>query len=485
MVKLNNESYLFDMILFELKDIVGIENVSTSTSDKISYSVDFFWVSELWHDRGEKSPTPDFIVHPNSAEEVSRIFILANEYKIPVTIWGGGSGSQGGALSLFGGILIDTKKMKRIYDIDPVSMTVEVDTGIIMKHLEWELEKYGFSTMHDPASSNCGTVGGFIAHRGTGVLSNKYGKFEDLIINMEVVLPNGTIIKTLPVPKTACGQDLNQFFIGSEGAFGMITKVKLKINKIPEVRKFRAFIFKDLTTGLRVGQRLMAEKLQAAVIRLYNETETKELIKRVLGIDKKGVYLVYGFDGNKDMVDLQLKYAKEIAASESGEDLGDNLGEQWWRSKYKFFFPPYQYRLPQCFGTLDTVATYSKIEDVYNAMKTVIETKYAPQARYIAHFSHWFDWGCMLYARFIIDSPPQDPHEVLYLHNSIWNDCLRAALKNGGVLNEHHGVGLKLGRLMKEQYGNAFTLIKDLKRIMDPNNIMNPGKMGLGVGKIG
>jgi len=482
MIKMNRSSYLFDMILFELKDIVGDENVSISTSDKISYSVDYYWISELWHDRGEKSPSPDFIIHPKSVEEISKIFILANEYKIPVTIWGGGSGSQGGALPLFGGILIDTKKMNNIYGIDSYSMTVEVDAGIILQHLEWELEKHGFSTMHDPASSYCATVGGFIAHRGTGVLSTKYGKFEDMIINMEVVLPNGKVIKTLPIPKTACGQDLNQFFIGSEGAFGMITKATLKIHRIPDVRKFRAFVFKDLTTGLRVGQKLMAENLQPSVIRLYNETETKELIKRVLGIDKKGVYLVYGFDGKEDMVELQLKYAKEIADNEQGEDLGYELGEQWWNSKYKFFFPPYMYRLPQCFGTLDTVATYSNIEGVYNAMKTVIENKYSPQARFIAHFSHWFDWGCMLYARFIIDNPTHDPHEVLHLYNSIWNDCLRAAIKKGGVLNEHHGVGLKLGRLMKEQYGDAFTLIKDLKRIMDPNNILNPGKMGLGVG---
>ena len=221
---LNRSSYMFDMVLIELKDIVGSEDVSVSSSDKIAYSIDYFWVSELWHDRGEKSPSPDFIVYPESAEEVSKIFVLANEFKIPVTIWGGGSGSQGGALPLFGGILIDTKKMNKIYEIDQKTMSVEVGAGIINKHLEWELDKYGLSTMHDPASSNCGTVGGFIAHRGTGVLSTKYGKFEDMIINMEVVLPDGKIIKTLPVPKTACGMDLNQIFIGSEGTLGMVTK---------------------------------------------------------------------------------------------------------------------------------------------------------------------------------------------------------------------------------------------------------------------
>jgi len=484
-MNLDSHSYMFDMILFELQDIVGRDYVSTKYSDKEVYSVDYYWVSEMYHDRQKDKnitrPTADFIVHPKNSSEVSRILKVANTYKIPVTVWGGGSGSQGGALPVFGGIILDTKRMDKIYNIELDSMTVEVDTGIIMQHLEWELEKQGLSTMHDPASANCATVGGFIAHRGTGVLSTKYGKLEDMIVNMEVVLPDGEIIKTLPVPKTACGLDLNQIFIGSEGVFGVVTKVTLTIHRLPEVRKFRAFIFKDLTTGLRVGQRIMTEDLQPSVIRLYNETETKGLVKRVLGIDKEGVYLVYGFDGKKDMVELQLKYAKEIANSENGEDLGEKLGEIWWKSKIKFFFPPYMFSLPQCFGTLDTVATYNKIEDVYNAMKSIIESKYAPETKFIGHFSHWFDWGCMLYARFIIDNPPKDPHEVLYLHNSIWNDALRAAIKAGGVLNEHHGIGIKLSRLMPELYGNTFEIFKKIKKTLDPNGIMNPGKMGLGV----
>jgi alkyldihydroxyacetonephosphate synthase len=483
-MKLDQNSYMFDMILFELQDIVGKDFVSIKSADKEVYSIDYFWVPEMWADRQKgrniTRPSADFIVHPLNAEEVSRVLKVANTYKIPVTVWGGGSGSQGGALPVFGGIILDTKRMDKIYEIDQKSMLVEVGTGIIMQHLEWELEKLGLSTMHDPASANCATVGGFIAHRGTGVWSTKYGKIEDMIVNMEVVLPTGEIIKTLPVPKTACGPDMNQIFIGSEGTLGVVTKVTLTIRRLPPVRKFRAYIFKDLATGLRVGQQLMEENLQPTVIRLYSESETKEVIKKVLGIEKEGAYMVFGFDGQEDMVDLQLKRGMEIAVEAKGEDLGADLGQQWYKNRYKFFFPPYMFRLPQCFGTLDTVATYTKIEGIYNAMKEVIETKY-PQARFIGHFSHWFYWGTMLYARFIIDTPPDDPHEVLFLHNSIWNDCLRAAMNAGGVLNEHHGIGLKLSRLMPELYGNSFQILKDLKKSLDPNGIMNPGKMGLGI----
>lgn len=474
-------SYMFDMILYELADIVGRENVSTKTSDKIVYSVDYYWIPEMYLDRGAGTISPDFIVHPKDTMEVSKIIVLANEYKLPVTIWGGGAGSQGGALPVCGGIIIDMKKLNKVIEVDLISMTVEVECGIIMQHLEWELEKKGVSTMHFPASIYCSTLGGFIAHRGTGVLSTKYGKMEDMIVSMEVVLPDGRIINTLPVNKTASGPDLNWYFIGSEGTLGVITKVKLKIHNIPEVRKFQAFLYKNLSEGIEVGRRLMHSSLRPSVIRLYDEPETKSLIKRVLGIDKKGCYLVYGFEGMKDIVELELRHALNIGKSLNGEDLGTETGKEWWLHRYKFFFPPYVFGLPQAYGTCDTVATYKQIEKIYWAMKKSVEENFS-QARFIGHFSHWFEWGAMLYARFIIEAPPEDATEALLLYNDVWNKVLRAALKEGGVLNEHHGVGLKIGRLMKEQYGNAFSLLEGMKKLLDPNNIMNPGKMGLGVG---
>jgi alkyldihydroxyacetonephosphate synthase len=130
------------------------------------------------------------------------------------------------------------------------------------------------------------------------------------------------------------------------------------------------------------------------------------------------------------------------------------------------------------FGTMDTIAPFDKIEKIYWAMKESIETNF-PMARFIAHFSHWYEWGAMIYDRFIVDEPPADPMEALRLHNQIWNCGIRAALANGGVVNDHHGVGIKLGRLMKEQYGPAMQVFEALKQQLDPNRILNPFKLGL------
>ena len=335
---LNISSYMFDMVLFELRDAVGDEYVSIKESDKIAYSVDYYWVPELWHDRGLKGPAPDYIVFPESSEEISKIMVIANEYRIPVTIWGGGGGSQGGAIAVAGGILIDMKRLNRIYDIDLGSMTVEAGSGIIIQHLEDELEKYGVSTMHVPASSFCSTVGGFIMHRGTGVLSTRYGKMEDMIVSMEVVLPDGRIINTLPVPKTASGPDLNQVFIGSEGTLGIVTRATITIKKLPEVRLFQAFLFKDLTGGLEAGRKLVTGGLKPSVVRLYDEAETRSLLKRVLGIDREGAYLLYAIEGYKDVAEIEFRRAAQLCIAEGGEDLGSKPGEEWWKINISFSF---------------------------------------------------------------------------------------------------------------------------------------------------
>ena len=475
-------SYMYEMIHTELLDVLGKEFVGVRDVDRFGHSVDYYWIPEMWHDRGMETPKPDFVCHPSTAEEVAKIMKIANQYRIPVVPWGGGSGSQGGALPVFGGIILDMKRMNKYYGVDKESMTVRCQTGIIAQHLEWNCNKEGFSTMHLPASISCATIGGFLAHRGTGVLSTKYGKIEDMVMSLEVVTPTGEIIRTLPVPRHASGPDLTMLYVGSEGTLGVITEVTLKVHPQPEKREFRAYIFKDFHTAMRAGAELMRSRLQPCAIRLYDETETKTHVRNVFGMDlEQGAYLVFGFDGYADIVDCQMRYAREIMENKyHGQDLGSKGGDLWWENKYKFFYPPYIFHVPQAYGTLDTVATFANIENVYYAMKKVVNENF-PQARFIGHFSHWYEWGCMLYARFIFeeDAVPKDPREAVALYNRVWDMAIKAAIDNGGVINEHHGVGLKLGRFMKYLYGPAMPVLEGIKKQLDPNHIMNPGKMGL------
>jgi alkyldihydroxyacetonephosphate synthase len=297
---------------------------------------------------------------------------------------------------------------------------------------------------------------------------------------MEVVLPNGDIINTLPVPKHAAGPDLNQIFIGSEGTLGIITKATFRLFEQPKYMKHHAFLFKSMGDGLRAGRDIM-QKCQPSIMRLFDEAETISIIKKIIGFEKKGSFLNLSVDGpDERLVDIQMEIIKEICESYGAEDMGSEYGEKWYENRITFFYPDHIMDIPQMFGTMDTVADFSHMEEIYWAMKNAIESKF-PQAKFIAHFSHWYEWGAMLYDRFIVEGKdvPQDPVEALRLHQAIWTCGVRAALAHGGVVNDHHGVGIKLGRLMKEQYGPAMQVFEGIKKTLDPNGIMNPFKLGL------
>jgi len=471
-----------DLLHSELSALLGDDYVSVRESDKLVYSTDWSWMLQMWLDRGLKPTQPDFIVHPGSAQEVSAIMKLASRYKIPVVPWGGGSGSQGGAGPVFGGIILDTKRMNKIIEINENCLTVTAQAGINGTQLEWALNEKGLTLPHYPASANCATLGGYLAPRGSGVISTKYGKAEQLVLSLQVVLPNGEIIDTPMVRNHASGPDFMGLWVGAEGTLGIITQATMQIERLPATRLLRGVLFDDLPQAIEAGRRIMTQRLDPLVIRLYDLPSTKKMIKRVLNMELEGAYMALGFDGWPEIAAAQEKRALDLCFEMGAKDLGREPGEAWWENRYKFYFPPLSLFLPQMYGTTETVTTFDHIHDLYYAKKALIEEGYADwKATYIGHFSHWFPWGVMIYDRFVINQPPEDPKEALALHNEIWTRAMRIALKNGGMLNEHHGIGFKMGHLMPELYGSAWSFLTTIKDALDPDGIMNPGKLGFPV----
>lgn len=471
------KGFMPSMILSELEDAVGHENVSLNRSEKLAYGTDYFWVSRMWVDKGQEPPLPSFIVRPGNAQEVSKVLKIANYYKIPVQTWGGGSGSQGSALAMAGGITLDIKRMNHLIEINETAHTITAETGMVFQTLEWYANEKGYSIMHIPSCLTCGTVGGALAHNGIGIVSTKYGKIDDQCISLEAVLPNGDIIHSLPVPKHSGGPDIRQMFIGSEGTLGVITKATFRMVKLPECKRHHAFLFRNMTTGINACREI-CQTLKPSIMRLFDEAETVSIIKQVLGFEKKGSFMNLTLEGNAEIVAVEEKLVMEICQRNDAQYLGTEYGEKWYENRITFFYPGYIMNNPTMFGTMDTTATFDKIEEIYWAMKHAIEDNFEG-VRFIAHCSHWYDWGTMIYDRFIMDNPPEDPEEAIRLHNRIWNAGVRAAMEHGGVINDHHGVGLKLSRLMKEQYGSAMQVLEGLKKSLDPNGIMNPYKLGM------
>jgi alkyldihydroxyacetonephosphate synthase len=468
-----------EMIRSELAEIVGEEYVSSSESDRLVYSTDWSWMPQMWLDRGQPLTPPDFVVHPGSPENVSEIMDIANKYRIPVVPWGGGSGTQGAAMPMYGGILLDTKRMDRVIAIDDVSLTATAEAGIVIQQLEWAVNEKGLMFPHYAASSNCATLGGALAPRGTGTMSTKYGKAEDMVLSMEVVLPTGEIIQTPRVPQHASGPDWPRLFLGAEGIYGVITKATVQLDHLPEARYMRAVLFRNMDDALDAGRRIMTRRLDPFVIRLYDPASTATRVKKILGYEYEGSYVVIGFDGDPEIAALQEQKALDICGDYDIIDLGREPGEKWWDHRYDFYYPPQNLKLPWMYGTTETITTYDKIKPLYYAVKEAVEGGFAEwDVRWIGHFSHWFHWGVMLYSRFIIEEPPADATEALRLHNRVWHAAMEAVIANGGMINEHHGVGVKLGRYMRRQYKDAWPFLNRIKDAIDPNHIMNPGKTG-------
>jgi alkyldihydroxyacetonephosphate synthase len=471
----------YEIIRSELEEIVGMDHISTEESDRLIYSVDWYWLPQMWLDRGQPLTKPDYIVHPGSPEEISHILEIANKYRIPVIPWGGGSGTQGGATSIYGGIIMDLKRLDKVIEINEENMTVTAQAGINGTQLEWWLNERGLTLPHYPASANCATLGGYLAPRGSGTISTKYGKAEDLVMNMQIVLPDGSIMRTPNVPNHASGPDFQRLFLGTEGTFGIITEATMMIDYLPEARLLRALLFENVADAIEAGRRLMIHRLQPFVIRLYDPNSTASLVKQTLGLELEGGYMVIGFDGDPELAEMQERKALELFKDLNPRDLGREPGEKWWEHRYDFYYPPKTLAFPWMYGTTETVCTYDKVDTIWKAQKRAVEEGYAAQGvRYIAHFSHWWRWGASMYSRFIIENPPQDAEEAIRLHNRVWNTAVTAALENGGMINEHHGVGLKLSRFMRRQYGDAWPFLQKLKNTIDPNGIMNPGKVGFG-----
>ncbi|WP_276358367.1 FAD-binding oxidoreductase [Cohnella caldifontis] len=478
---LNARGYAAEMIRFELEDAVGAEFVIDRQATLKELAIDQYWLTHMWKAKDQEIPLPSYVVRPATTEEVSKVMRICHTHKIPVVPRGGGSGTQGGAATMYGGVLLDLSRMDRIFEIDADSLILTAQPGINGRVLEDTLNRQGLMLAHYPSSVDSATLGGYLAARGSGVMSTRYGKAEDMVISLEVVLPDGTIVNTLPVPNHACGPGLLQLFVGSEGTLGVITKISMRLDPLPETRLLRMVRFPDMHAGIEAGREIMLKRLNPAVIRLYDPGSTKHSLQGT-GLAAEGVNMVFMVDGFEDVARVLQQRILDICRSHGGTDLGEAPGLYWWNHRYDFYRPPLQPSYPMLYGTVESVTTFKNIHSLYDEKKALIEQKYKEwNAEYMAHMSHWYPWGVMIYDRFYIKEPPQDAQEVFRLHNRIWAECSRINLNNGALLNEHHGIGFKLGWMMREQYGDMYEVLLGVKKQLDPKNIMNPGKLGFGV----
>jgi alkyldihydroxyacetonephosphate synthase len=435
-------------------------------------SRDWWPLALHWALAGQVPKLADVVVRPASTDEVARVLQVCNHARLPLTVTGGRSGVCGAAAPVFGGVVLDATGLSGVVSVDAVSGIAEVLPGTFGPELEHELRTaHGLSVGHFPQSFDLATVGGWVASRGAGQYSTRYGKIEDMVIGLEAVLADGTVIRTGGAPAAAAGPDLTQLLVGSEGTLAVITRVWLRTHPVPTHERRAAYAFGSFPAGVEACRRILQAGATPAVLRLYDAVESQ----RGQGGDGTQCMLLVLDEGQVDLVDSTMSIVEHEAIEAGAEPMPTSLVDTWMGHRNDTSALQGLTRKGFVVDTMEIAAPWSRLDTLFDEVRTAMMA--VPHARAATcHLSHSYSDGACLYFTFAA-TPPPDEIETTYV--ALWNAGQRAVLAGGGNLSHHHGVGLNRGRFMAEALGPAHDVLAAIKATLDPNGILNPGKLGL------
>lgn len=476
------------------REICGTENVHLDTYTRVSRSYGGGMIDALRLRRKILENLPQAVLAPRSGAEIEKIVIYCDRENIPIYIYGAGSSVTRGTEAVKGGISLDmSRHMNRVVDFNEVDQTITVEAGMTGPQLEDLLnqapERLGaqrrYTCGHFPQSFEYSSVGGWVVTRGAGQNSTYYGKIEDIVIAQKYITPRG-VLSTCRQPRSATGPDFDQIMMGSEGAFGVLENVTLRIFRfMPQNRKRFSFMFKSWQDGLEACREIMQCECGApSVFRLSDPEETDvamrlyhiagspaDTLLKLAGFQPMKKCLLLGMtDGERGFSANINRKIRQICRKYHAFNLSfAPVTQNWEKSR---FTDPYMREDLQDFGiltdTLECAVTWSQMKEVHEQVRGWIKKR--PGTICMTHLSHAYPQGGNLYFIFIVKMAAIK--EYLDLQYGI----LTAIQKSGAAISHHHGVGKQTAPWLEEQIGTAsMEVIRALKQHFDPHNIMNPG----------
>ncbi len=432
-------------------------------------SRDWWPLAMHWARRDEVGARAAAVARPASEGEVAAVLRLCNEARIPLTTVAGRSGVCGASIPVHGGVALDTTALGGIRSVDGTSLVVDVRAGTFGDVFEDALRaEHGLTCGHWPQSMALSTVGGWLACRGAGQLSTRYGKIEDIVQGVDVVLADGRTVTTGGAPRAAVGPDLTQLFVGSEGTLGVITGARLRAHPAPEAQWRAAFGFTGFTDALDAMRAILQRGATPAVLRLYDDIEAN----RSYQTGDAHLLLVYD-EGDPHVLHATQRIVAECCAS--AESMDATLTDRWMEHRNDVSQLEALVARDIVVDTMEVSGTWSALPVIYErARAAILAVEHAMVAS--AHQSHSYTDGGCLYFTFAA-RPPVDEQDRCY--TAMWDAGTRAVLEAGGALSHHHGVGLNRARFMREALGTGLDVLAALKQALDPNGILNPSKLGL------
>jgi alkyldihydroxyacetonephosphate synthase len=433
-------------------------------------SRDWWPLAMIWAVDGETPARAAAVVRPADAGQVSAVLAACDAARVPVTPAAGRSGVCGASVPVHGGVVLDLTRMSGIVGIDRESMILDVLPGTFGTWLEDTLRKeHGVTVGHWPQSRDLSTVGGWLACRGAGQLSTRYGKIEDMVVGLDVALADGRRITTGGAPRAAVGPDLNQVSVGSEGTLGVITGARLRLHPAPETDRRAAYAFPSFGAALDACRRIVQRGARPAVLRLYDAVESDRSYHT--GADDH--LLLVLDEGAPVIVEATLAVVAEECRDAKLADV--EFVEQWLGHRNDTSALQALIGRDYVVDTMEIATPWSRSNEIYEAataaLRDVPGTLVAS-----AHQSHSYPDGACLYFTFA-GQPARGERESYY--RAAWDAGTRAVLAHGGALSHHHGVGLNRSRFVRDALGPAFDVLVAIKQALDPNGILNPGKLGL------
>ena len=457
----------------KLAEIVGENNVSTNEIDLLAYTRDSTLITLNWTIQGKIAGLPDMVTWPDTNIQISEILKLANKENIPIIPYSEGSGVVGGSIPIYGGIIVDMKKFNNIIAFNDKDLTVTAQTGINGMNLERFLNSKGYTSGHIPQSLYTSSLGGWIAHRAAGQFSTKYGKIEDIVMGMEIILPSGDIINFKPIARASTGPQLDKLFIGGEGTLGIVTQATLKIWPYPERRTLISYAFKTIEDAFEAAREILRENVNPAVIRIYDGPETNRHFSEIENA-KDRVMTVFVCEGNEKLVDLEALITKEKCEKYQGIDCGESPVEHWFETRFKVTETSSMPAYKLVFDTVEVASLWDNAAKIYHSVLDAVN-KVKGNLLITAHVSHFYPNGVGTY--FTFGGVPPKGKSDLEFYKECWDSIIKAVLEHGGSIGHHHGVGINRAHWMNKEWGSSMKTMRDIKKMLDPNNILNPGKI--------
>jgi len=409
-------------------------------------------------------------VKPRSTDEVRRVVQFCNAEKIPLVPFGGGSGLMGGAVSIRPGIALDLRGLNQIIAVDVEARSVRAQAGVVLESLDTRLNEVGFILGHDPWTVPVATVGGAISTNSVGYRAGIYGSMGEQVLGLEAVLPNGEILRTRSIAKHSAGIDLNVLLIGGEGCFGVITEASLRIFPKPEARFFCGFLFASFESGFAAIQEMFRRRIQPGLLDFGDDEDKHD----------PGALLYLVFEGNEKIAAAEAEIAAAICATAGGKRLDRREPEQFWRQRHEIARRFAQNRRQRRERGRDGI--YRDWIHVALPGSKVLSFRKAAQELIEGCGVRLQESGLWvqpeLFSMRLGAEEGTLPNAQLTLEETI-EELLRLVQRMGGSMEYTHGVGIKLAPLMEEEHGYGLEVMRRVKCALDPNNIMNPGKLGL------